>query len=263
MQLEVTINGGIGDIIHSHAMLAEHRSRYSEIAVGLDRDSVAAARSPEYLPFADRLIESLFDEPPFVVRDLPGCGMTPQMLAAMGFPTVVPNVRKKLGLLGAASGRYVAVTTKIRGWPRFRYAEIRERFLEIVGDIASVMPVVLVGEREIGRNAEYEHHGDDYIYSIYGDLAALPVVDQTVPELGSTPPTWKQFLADCRTLAGADRVLTLGSGGNVTMAIACGRAIVLAGGTEMGSYFLSMPTDRRVTFCTNAESYLAAAGSIA
>lgn len=261
--MRLTINGGIGDLIHSHAMVEGVRHQHDRIEIGIDRRGVAEARSPEYLHFADRLLGTLCDGPPYALVDGDGGGQTPQMLAAAGLPILMPDLRRKLGLLGGTSGRYVAVTTKIRGWDRAKYLAIREEFLAIVWRITMTMPVVLIGEREIGRNAEYEYHGPDRIFSIYEDLAGPNVVDQTVPELGCTPPTWRQFLSDCRVMAGAERVLTLGTGGNVSMAMASGRAFVLAGETEMGDYFLSMPPDSRVTVFERPEAYLEAAGGIA
>lgn len=263
MRVDVTINGGIGDLIHSKAMLDGHRHRYEEIAVGIDHQKVAEARSPEYLRFANLLLSTLFQEPPYTVaRGKDGAGMTPQSLAAHGWPVLMPDLRGTLGESDESSP-YIVVTTKIRGWPRFRYLEIRDEFLTILEAIALRMPVVLVGEREIGTNAEYEHHGEDLIYSIYDDLAGLTSIDMTVPELGHTPPTWPTFVEHCRVMQGAERVLTLGTGGNVSMAMAFGRTHVLACDTEMGGYFEKLPHCDRVRLHWNIDSYLEAARAIA
>jgi hypothetical protein len=54
----------------------------------------------------------------------------------------------------------------------------------------------------------------------------------------------------------AERVIVLGTGGNCSMAMACGRVLCLTDSTEMGTYFHAMPADERVTLCESADEYL-------
>jgi hypothetical protein len=250
--MRLTINGGIGDLIHSHAMV--EACEHEQIEIGIEHTGVANARSLEYLRFADLLLAALCDEPRYKIVDGDGPGQTPQMLADAGLPIVMPDLRRKLDLPKPCRFRHVVVTTKVRGWDRSKYLAIRDEFLRLLGELP--LPIVLVGERQIGWNDEYQCHGPDRIFSIYEDLAPLAAVDKTVPELGRTPPTWRQFLADMSMLADAQRVVTLGTGGNVSMAMSVGWPLVLAGETEMGDYFLAMPPDERVSVFDGAGDYL-------
>lgn len=258
--MHLTLNAGIGDIILSHAMI-DRSPEPERLTVSLDDDAIERYRTPEYADFAYRLAETLFRAPRYdVVRGGAG-GKTPQQLSFY-FNPAAPDCRSVLAP-NLTHSAYVAVTTKVRGWSRHEYEHIREDFLELLDQIALRLPLVLVGEREIGWNQEYDEHGRDRVFSIYNDLCQRTCIDYTVPELGRTPPDWDSFLTDCWTLAAAERVVTLGSGGNVTLAMAVGRPLVLAGGTEMSDFFMAMPPTRRIKMFSSPVDYLEALRDLA
>jgi len=260
-QLAVTINAGIGDIIHCHAMLEAERNRYEDIEVILNERGLVEARNDRHVGFARRLAALLFCEPKYRLNsDAEGryVGMTPQGLCRHGFHPMPPDLRRILPLAGVEPPPpFVAVSTKVRGWPRHEYEAMRETFLGLLEDISLRLPLVLVGERVLTQTAEYVGHHAGRVYSIYDDLSKLTCVDNTFAEFGEAPAEWDQFRTDCTTMYHAERVITLGSGGNVSMAMACGRCLAMIQGTEMGGFFEAMPEVSRLTLCKSVSEYLA------
>jgi hypothetical protein len=256
VQLGIVMNAGIGDIILTHAMLGQC-SR--PVRVGLCEKAICTARSADYRSFARSLFELLFAGDSYVIDyTLPGPGIDPTALAAFLSPQS-PDLREVLPDDGpAVQADYVVVLTKIRGWWRHRYEAIRPRLLAALKRVAAGRLLVLVGEREVGQNAEYRHHGANYIYSIHEDLAGIQCLDLTVPELGVTPPLLADFRRDCRVLRDAAAVVGLGSGGNTTMAQACGNWVANIDQTEMEAFLRLMPEDPRHRLCRSDEEFLAA-----
>lgn len=248
--MRLTLNAGIGDLILSRAMLT------GPAEVALDYQAIDHYRTPTYRPFAETLLQTLFQAPQFQIVESDEPGMTPQAIAGLGFQPAVPDLRGVIGDEWRPETHYTVVTTKVRGWPRDRYQAIRSAFLARLEQLGRI---VLLGERTIGRNAEYAEHGDDKVYSIYEDLKPLASVNATVEELGSTPPQWDDFVADCSMMAHADRVITLGSGGNVSMAMAfADKCLLHIGGTEMERLFAAMPPSDRVRMARSDAEYLEA-----
>lgn len=259
-QLAVTVNAGIGDLIHCHAMLEAGKQGYERIEVSLNERGLVEARNTTHVEFARRLAALLFADPPFVLADEadPDGGLTPQQLCHHGFRPVAPDLRRVLPLAGAEPpAPFVAVSTKVRGWHRQEYEAMRATFLGLLQDISLRLPLVLVGEKVLTMVPDYVANHSGRVYSIYSDLIRLPCIDATFPEFGESPAQWDQFRSDCTTMHHAERVVTLGSGGNVSMAMACGKCLAMIGGTEMGGFFEAMPPVSRFTLCKSVSDYLA------
>jgi len=256
--LDVTINAGIGDIIHSHAMLEAEKDK---VRVAVDHTGLHEARNPSHSEFADLLTRFVFYGPQYEIVPQRLRGATPQALRDAGVAMAAPDLRTVLPIAGvpAPPTPFVAVATKVRGWLMDRYLAFRDRFLSELERIAERMPVVLTGERVLTKTPEYQARGRGFAYSIYEDLRALPCIDATFAEYGATPAQWDQFRIDCTTMAHARLVVVLGTGGNCSMAMACCRRMVcLTDQTEMGEYFHAMPADERIRLCESDEAYLAA-----
>jgi hypothetical protein len=259
-RLEVAINAGIGDIILSHAMLSSSGCDY---VVGLSHHAVNDNRSEGYASFAKSLALLLFGENR-VDWSIDGYGVNPLELWSEAIPAASPDLRDVLPAgVELPIDNYVVVTTKVRGWQRGVYEKIKHRLIEAVGKVAKTKTIVLVGERDIGMNAEYRHHGKEMVYSIHEDLADIESIDLTVPELGITPPDFDKFRHDCLVMKNAIAVVTVGSGGNVSMALACGNCIALTEGTEMGRLFCRLPADPRHRLCRSADEYFEAVEALA
>lgn len=261
MRLTATINGGIGDLIHCHAMFEAAKDRFDDIEVIMDEHSLAAARNAQHIAFARRLLSLLFRGPLYRIgSDERGdsVGMTPQSLRQFGLAAAAPDLRDVLPIAGVEPPPpFVAVSTKVRGWSRCEYEAIRPELLRLLEAISRRVSLVLVGERVLSMVPDYVANHAGRVYSIYDDLKALPCVDATFAEFGEAPAQWEQFRSDCTTMAHAERVITLGSGGNVSMAMACGRCLAMIGGTEMGEFFEEMPAVPRLTLCKSVGEYLA------
>lgn len=265
MQLRVNINGGIGDLIHSHAMLETEKRRYDEVVVTIDEIGLVAMRNIDHVGFARRLTDLLFSSAPYRVEhsEQPAFdrfGDTPQILAARGVRVAMPDLRRVLPIdsVGVVPN-YVAVHSKVRGWHRDNYEHIKPRFLEALRRINAVRPLVIIGEKVLTETQESKYH-EGMMYSIYEDImtatAGGAVVDSTFDEYGERPANWEQFRSDCTTMAYADGVVALGSGGNVSMAMACAKSFTaLIAGTEMEGYFQRMPSTSRVVCRTTPAEY--------
>lgn len=256
--IDVTINAGIGDIIHSFAMLEAERARHDKIRLAVNHAGLHGARNVTHSPFADQLTGHLFADRCYEIVPQANDGNTPQQLHDAGIAMATPDLRDVLPLAGTPKPRpYVAVATKIRGWLRPNWLAIRERFLSQLGDLAERLPLVLVGERVLTETPEYIGHGPEFAYCIYDDLRLLPCIDTTFPAYGNEPAQWHQFRIDCTTMAHAELVVVLGTGGNCSMAMACGRRMLcLTQNTEMGGYFHAMPADERIELCESPVKYL-------
>lgn len=265
MQLKVCINGGIGDLIHSHAMLETEKRRYDEVVVAVDEIGLMTMRNIGHIGFARRLTDLLFSSAPYRVERseqpvFERFGDTPQILAARGVRVALPDLRDVLPIdsVGVVPG-YVAVHSKVRGWHRDNYEQIRRRFLDTLRRISASRPLVVIGEKVLSETPESRLH-DGKMYSIYEDImnatAGGVVVDSTFDEYGERPASWDQFRSDCTTMAHADAVVALGSGGNVSMAMACARSFTaLIADTEMESYFRLLPATSRVVCRTTPAEY--------
>jgi hypothetical protein len=255
--LDVTINAGIGDIIHCHAMLEAERDK---VRLAVNHAGLHEARNPRHSDFADLLARCVFYGPQYeiVPQEVPAGG-TPQALRAAGIAMATPDLRAVLPIAGVSAPPtpFVAVATKVRGWQVDRYAAIRDRFLSRLAAVAERVPLVLIGERVLTETPEYRGHGNGFAYSIYEDLRMLPCIDTTFATYGKEPARWDQFRIDCTTMAHASLVVVLGTGGNCSMAMACARRMVcLTDETEMGEYFHAMPADERIRLCPTDEEYL-------
>lgn len=258
MRLELTINAGIGDIIHSHAMLEAARPAVTEVAVAVDHAALQSVRNVAHSEFATRLAQFVFREPTYTIVPQSTDGMTPQQLVGAGLPMAVPDLRDVLPLdgIGRPPEPFVAVSTKVRSLRRDRYEQMRLEFLHHLTELAKRVQLVVIGERMLSMTPEYQGHGDGFAYSIYDDLMTVPCVDATFPEYGNVPAQWDQFRMDCTVMRNAERVITLGTGGNVSMAMACGRCLCLIQQTEMEWYFRAMPPDERITCAETPAEYL-------
>lgn len=255
--LDVTINAGIGDIIHCHAMLEAEQDK---VRLAVNHAGLREARNPRHSDFADLLARFVFCGPQYeIVAQRVPAGGTPQGLREAGIAMAAPDLRTVLPIAGVSPPPtpFAAVATKVRGWRVERYAAIRERFLSRLAAVAGQMPLVLLGERVLTETPEYRNHGRGFAYSIYEDLRGLPCIDATFAAYGKEPAQWDQFRIDCTTMAHASLVVVLGTGGNCSMAMACARRMIcLTDETEMGEYLHAMPADERIRLCRTDEEYL-------
>lgn len=118
----------------------------------------------------------------------------------------------------------ICVVTKARNLPSNRAEKIIEKTINVLN--ASNKRLILVGEREIEYNAEYQIHGADKIYSTYSMLASQLrsdlVTDITVAKLGLTTPSLQTLLADLKVMTSSKKTIVFGGGGMFCTNILCG-----------------------------------------
>src|SRR3989338_5099507 len=253
---------GIGDILHIKAQLDAVKHQYEKISIGPDDSDITLYRNNDdrYRKFVRGLFDLLFTEKPYVIDPhVSGDRKNPYALWADGFEPVIPRLAHLLcDGVSVCAEPYVVVHTKLRGFRRSHYNDFRADFLRLIATLACKYRVVLLGERTIGSNAEYRIHGPELIFSIYEDLlTCLPedkIIDRTVPELGFTSPELPRFLEECLIQNKATHVITLGSGGNVSIAMSVGNSIGYYGQSQMEAFFdrmLENDSDKNVFLTTD------------
>jgi len=265
---------GIGDILHTKAQLDQIRDDYDRISIGYDDSLVSRFRSDDdqYRIFLDGLFKLLFSEQPYH-RDqhIKAQCKNPEALWESGFQPIVPDLSHLLALRTSIPDEpYIVISTKIRGIKRAQYEELRPDFLNVLRLLSKKSIVVLLGERTIGYNAEYKCHGSELIYSIYTDVLSATqdgkLLDLTVPELGLTAPSLIRFRNECFIQQKALRVITIGSGGNVSIAMSVGKIIGFYAHSEMERFFTVMlqnTKNRRVCLLRDKQEFLGSILSLA
>jgi hypothetical protein len=246
---------GIGDLLHLKQLLDDMKNNYSSVEISLDHEIIRSYKSnyDEYLTFINSLFIKLFSEPPYkICEDINSKTYSPTILARNFSQTPrIPNLEKYF-CENNNKTEDIIILTKIRGFHRENYEKIKTAFINLLNKISKNRKIILVGERNIGANREYDIHGIEYIYSIYKDLISNinSFEDKTIEELGFTSPNIDNFYKDCNILNQAKAVICLGSGGNVSMAMATSNIVNFYGASEMESLFSLMPA-HETKFITN------------
>lgn len=253
--LTVTINGGIGDILHSKPLLDQVDGQYD---LCLSELAVTHYRSKEHIEFSRTLAERVFRRrvgpPPSGLFQ----GYTPQdIVATLHVRPVMPDFRD---VLTRTIPNTVSVLTKVRGWHRRDYEAVRPRFLELIREVSKSYDIAIVGERKVTYFREYQMHTDNMVYSIYDDLVSVldsrNVLDMTQETIPSCPD-FDLFARDCRLIQSTENTIVLGTGGNATMGMSFGNFCpIMAHATEMGTFLMAMPPSERVPVCRSMEEFL-------
>lgn len=226
---------GIGDILHIKAQLDAHRHKYDLIDIKPRMDFVEIYRDngAGYYDFVKWAMDLLFSEKPYKVSydNSITLGREYRELGPQGFWRIdglVPQRPRLQNYLCYGHpldiNNYIVMTTKVRDFPKESYNKIKDEFWGIMKLITANRPMVVLGERVVEMNYEYRIHGANAVYSIYNDIInnVKNIVDLTIPQLGITAPTKEQFMQDCLIMSKADRIITIGVGGNFSMALSVG-----------------------------------------
>ena len=196
--LYTRLNIGIGDLIYSKSLLLGYPGMV-EIRLAYEYLNY---RGPGYKSFLDDFSKRLFYEQKFSIVDdanyLPESwwrlyeqGLTPSQICLRDAFCYGNTLQKP----------FVCIHVKVRGdfgnsmnrkdfdsyWPRIKDA---------LNDISSSFILVVLGEREIEKNDEYDKHSSDTIFSWYELTSELKnTIDMTVNGLSS--PSMDKFRQDC------------------------------------------------------------------
>jgi hypothetical protein len=226
-----TVHVGLGDIIYMKAQFDAVRHNYSKIELTFNKHWTGV-HDKDYPQFLKELGQLLFSEPPYLITDddHPHLSLV-DIHNHYNIPVVKPELAHILckGDSLNLDNEYVALSTKLRYFNRTKFNEIAPQFFEIINQLTNKYKVVVLGERIVEMNAEYQYWGANEIYSIYDDIINnIPpekLVDLTIPVLGITTPKLSQIQQDCLILNKAKFAVTFGVGGNFCMATAVANTI--------------------------------------
>lgn len=229
--MRITIPVGLGDLIYVKAILEPVKQNYERIEICYNKYWLAAHDS-NYPTFINQIGNLLFNEPPYsiVETDHPHMG-PPEICSNFGIAPSKPELANVLckGTSLDLGSEYIVMTTKIRWLRRDRYNEIRPQLFSLINKLTDKYKLVVLGEREVEMNKEYQIWGTNEIYCIYNDIIqnvpADKLLDRTIPVLGITSSDISQVQQDCLIMRDAKMVVTLGLGGNFCMATAVANTV--------------------------------------
>jgi hypothetical protein len=226
----------LGEILTIKFYLDQVKHQYSKIILSFHKqlwDVAVHTEAPGWKEkeilwskFLDQLGELFFSEPPYVLEPistkyggnvehiLEACHLTPKKIE-MG------HLLCKGTSLNI--GEYLVLTTKVREADRHIFAPLSIQFWHTLRNLSAKYKIVILGERQVEMRKEY---GNDknVVYSIYEDaICNLPkdrIVDLTVPALSETVTDLAKLQQDCLIMKEAKCVITVGIGGNFTLATA-------------------------------------------
>lgn len=263
MKLSIRTHAGMGDILHSKQLLDEVKDNYDLINIYFDTNCLKEYKGnyQQFNDFTVKLLQELFSESPYVIRDTPDsitlppmelCAYTQSKFKTLNFENYFCK-----DFIDIEDEDYIVVLTKIRGWNYNNYCSVRERYLNILDKISKKNKIYIMGERKIGMNKENIIHGPQNIYSIYDDLIGniSNIKDLTVEELGISAPNYNDFLIDCKIMNKAKHVICLGISGAIDMAMSVSNIINYYGGSEVELMFNLMEKQQNKYLTNNLNQF--------
>lgn len=229
--IRITIPVGLGDLIYIKAILEPVKHNYERIELSFNKRWLSAHDS-NYPSFIGEIAKLLFNDPPYymVEEDYPHLGPT-EICSSFVISPTKPELAHILcaGTPLNLDVEYIVMTTKIRWLRRDRYNEIQPQLFSLINRLSDKYKLVVLGEKVVEMNDEYQHWGSNEIYSIYNDIIqnvpADKILDLTIPALGITSSSVAQLQQDCLIMRDAKMVITLGLGGNFCMATAVANTV--------------------------------------
>lgn len=219
--MDIKAHVGIGDLLCMKAMLDPVQDK---IRICADKGIIRDFRndSPEFKVFLSKFMKMLFTEPHYeIVDDNSAPSISHIELDAVHH---LPIRKPDFGHLLPAGkdldiGPYIAVTTKIRHVPRCEYDTFKLRFVKSLNHLSKKYKIVIMGEKAISNNAENAYYGPNEIYSIYEDIKSIRnSIDLSVSQ--STDFSFESLIQDCHIMRKSLRTITIGEGGNLSLAMA-------------------------------------------
>lgn len=110
---------------------------------------------------------------------------------------------------------YYAIITKVRNLQINDFNSIKKQLFDKINN--KKIKLIVLGEREVEFNPEYQVIGKSMVYSIYNDVISLVdkdlIIDMTVPKLGETTPDINSIIRDMSIIKKSKKVILFGHGG--------------------------------------------------
>lgn len=228
-----TIPIGLGDLIYTKAMFEPIKQSFSEICLTFHRELINKfEKDLEYNTFLNEIGALLFSGEPYKidVGSYPYCSLS-EMVTAHG---LVPRKPELSNILCSGNPLnleepYIVINTKVRSVPRQLLEQTAAEFWQLLSELSKKYKIVILGERIVEMNQEYQYYTKDYIYSMYKhineNITSERILDLTVPALGITTPNLKQIQQDCLIMNQAKFVINFGIGGGFCMATSVANVI--------------------------------------
>lgn len=263
--LKIKTNVGIGDFIYLKSLLDNVKYNYSNIYISLNDKLIEVIRDDEYRKFSKSFLKLLFNEPPYIITDdqtYRSYNVT-TLSNEMGLQPMKPFLKQYLcdNRKISLPEYFVVVTTKVRGVYNRLYDKIRVDFINEIKRISELYPIVVMGEREIGRNLEYTAIKDS-VFSIYNDIItnidSSKIIDLSVPELGKTSPNIDNIIKDCTIMSRGIATICVGIGGNFGLSTSVSNKTICfkdpSDGEKISSLLYTRP-NAYVSLATNIHSF--------
>lgn len=224
---------GLGDLIYIKGMFDPIKHEYSKIYLNFHRELITKFdRNDSYNIFLDEIGQLLFAQPPYqlVQQPLPYCSLQ-EMSTAHGLVPYKPNLSKILcqGIPLNGTEPYIVINTKVRAMQKSLLESKIRDFWYYINMISNKYKIVILGERVVEMNQEYQLYTSEFIYSlyshIYNNIPSDRLIDLTVPSLGITTPNISNIKQDCLIMNKAKYVINFGIGGGFCMATAVANTI--------------------------------------
>jgi hypothetical protein len=245
-KLDVNIPIGIGDLITYRGLLDNLLPFYEVINVNLCMtilDVYKPDNKNENTIFLQNIANLVFNNEKYKVGLVYNIEHIPPDIFAKhhNLQYKIPNLRNELcNDDKIIDGEYIVLATKARFIDRELFLSRKETFCSVLNDLSKKYKVVLVGEKIVEMNKEYQHHGSHYIFSIYNDIIDSlknNIINLTVPALGITIPNIENLKKDCSIMSHAKKVITFGVGGNFSIAQTVSNAIAYKEGGALDFLF--------------------------
>jgi hypothetical protein len=224
---------GIGDLIYIKAMFEPIKHEFSEINLKFHRELIIKfSRDASYNVFIDEFGKLLFGEAPYILNNgsFPYCSLS-EIVINHG---IVPHKPELAHILCGGTpldlgAPYIVINTKIRSIPNSHLEEKIREFWSLLNILSEKYKIVILGEKVIEMNQEYQIYTEQHIYSlythIYNNIPADRLIDLTVPALGITAPNLQHIQQDCLIMNQAKFVINFGIGGGFCLATAVANTI--------------------------------------
>lgn len=235
-KIDLSVGPAVGEIIFIKTLLDQWKGTYDTINISFYRHFVNQFRgtyAEQYWKFINEYGKLFFSEPPYKLTEKQF-----QMIYAEDLTTkynLIPKVEDYSHILCHPTYKhgltdYIVITTKMRLIPRNYYiTQLKDKLFQALKAASQKYKIVIVGERIIEMNSEYQDHGPNMIYTIYDDIIKnIPrerIIDLTVPGLGITVPSIEQIKKDSLIFHDAKFVIVIGFGGHFCIASAVSNVI--------------------------------------
>lgn len=236
---KIKTNVGLGDVIYLKQLLDDTKHLYKSIQISPNKEIINTTKNcfVSHFKFIYNIFYDLFSESPYEIVYSPKFNGLPLthasyvqfLYAVFGIKLIpkIPNLETYFCKKIYPKNNNILITTKIRGMHISEYESIKGNFYTLLNQIGRKYNLILIGEREIGTNPEYKNLDNKELFTIYEDLTKYlkNYQDKTTTSMTDITPDYSDFLEDCSIMNASKKVITLGIGGNVAMAMSVSEII--------------------------------------